>query len=139
MKHPELVAGVSIASEGSWNTKGIGEINPAACNVPFAISCGQYDREKPSKDSPMNRLQWMETFTKALKEAYFDVESRVIPNIGHKTSADTMAFARACFERARALNYSRTVMIASDFNATNPLWSFTGESKGKTTTAVASE
>jgi predicted esterase len=137
MKYPELVAGVSIASEGSWNTHGFGEINPTASHVPFAVSCGEYDRDKPNKESPIGRLEWMEAFAKTLKEANFDVEARKIPNAGHKITADTMALARACFERARVVNFSPTVMIACDFNATNPLWSFSGEAKGKATTAHA--
>lgn len=137
MKNPELVAAVSAASAGSWITRGFGEINPAASRIPFTISCGQYDREKSGPSSPLNRLEWMQEFAKALKDAHFDVESRVIPNTGHKATADTMALAEACFQRARALNFSPTVMIACDFNATNPLWSFSGEPKGKATTAFA--
>jgi poly(3-hydroxybutyrate) depolymerase len=137
MKNPEMVAGVSAASSGSWSTRGYGEINPAASGVPFAISCGQYDREKSGPSSPLNRLEWMQEFAKALKDAHFDVESRVIPNTGHKATADTMALAEACFKRARAVNFSRTVMLACDFNAVNPLWSFSGEPKGKATTALA--
>ncbi|MFZ4766418.1 MAG: hypothetical protein ACOYMN_15815 [Roseimicrobium sp.] len=137
MKNPGLVAGVSAASAGSWSTRGFGEIQPAARGIPFAISCGQYDREKSGPSSPLNRLEWMQEFAKALKDAHFDVEARVIPNTGHKATADTMALAEACFQRARAVNFSRTVMLACDFNAVNPLWSFSGEPKGKATTAVA--
>lgn len=137
MKNPEIVAGVSAASAGSWSTRGFGEINPAASNIPFAISCGQYDREKSGPSSPLNRLEWMQEFAKALKDAHFDVESRVIANAGHKATAETMALAEACFKRARALSFSHTVMLACDFNASNPLWSFSGEPKGKATTAVA--
>jgi poly(3-hydroxybutyrate) depolymerase len=140
MKHPELVAGVSAASAasaGSWSTRGFGEINPAASGIPFAISCGQYDHEKSGPSSPLNRLEWMQEFAKALKDAHFDVESRVIPNTGHKATADTMALAEACFQRARAVNFSRTVMLACDFNETNPLWSFSSKPTGKATTAVA--
>jgi len=136
MKNPEMVAGVSAASAGSWSTRGFGEINPAASRIPFAISCGQHDREKSGPDSPLNRREWMEEFAKALQDQHFDVASRVIPNTGHKATADTMALAEVCFERARAMNFSRTVMLACDFNATNPLWSFTGEPKGKASTAV---
>lgn len=138
MKNPEMIAGVSAASAGSWSTRGFGEINPAASGIPFAISCGQYDREKSGPGSPLNRLEWMQEFAKALKDAHFDVESRVIPNTGHKATADTMALAEACFQRARAVNFSRTVMLACDFNDVNPLWSLSGEPKGKATTAVAS-
>jgi poly(3-hydroxybutyrate) depolymerase len=137
MKNPELVAGVSAASAGSWSTRGFGEINPAASQIPFAISCGQYDREKSGPSSPLNRVDWMQEFAKALREAHFDVESRVIMNTGHKVTADTMALAETCFQRARAVNFSRTVMLACDFNGTNPLWSVSGEPKGKATTTLA--
>lgn len=137
MKNPEMVAGVSAASAGSWSTRGFGEINSAASGIPFAISCGQYDRDKSGPSSPLSRLEWMQEFAKALQEAHFDVESRVIPNTGHKATADTMSLAEACFQRARAVNFSRTVMLACDFNAVNPLWSFSSEPKGKGTTAVA--
>jgi len=137
MKNPEMVAGVSAASAGSWSTRGFGEINPAASGIPFALSCGQYDREKSWPSSPMNRLEWMHEFAKALKDAHFDMVSRVIPNTGHKVTADTMALAEACFKRARAVNLSRTVMLACDFNKANPLWTFSSEPKGKATTAVA--
>lgn len=137
MKNPEMVAGVSAASAGSWSTRGFGEINPAASGIPFGISCGQYDREKSGPSSPLNRLEWMQEFAKALKDAHFDVDSRVIPNTGHKATADTMALAEACFKRARALSFSTTVMIACDFNEVNPLWTLSGEPKGKATTAHA--
>ena len=121
MKNPGMVAGVSAASAGSWSTRGFGEINPAASHIPFAVSCGEYDREKSMPSAPLSRLDWMQEFAKTLKEAHFDVESRVIPNTGHKATADTMALVEACFQRARAVNFSNTVMVASDFNATNPL------------------
>ena len=136
MKNPEMVAGVSAASAGSWSTRGFGEINPAASHIPFAISCGQYDREKSMPSSPLSRLEWMQDFAKALEAEHFDVKSRVIPNIGHKATAETMALAEACFQRARALNFSRSVMLACDFNATNPLWSLSAEPEGKATTAL---
>lgn len=137
MKNPELVAGVSAASAGSWSTRGFGEINPAASHIPFAISCGQYDRDKSMPSAPLSRLEWMQDFAKALQEAHFDVESRVIPNTGHKATGDTMALAEACFQRARALSFSRSVLLACDFNAMNPLWSLKGKSEGNGTTALA--
>ena len=137
MKNPELVAGVSAASAGSWSTRGFGEINPAASHIPFAISCGQYDRDKSMPSAPLSRLEWMQDFAKALQEAYFDVESRVIPNTGHKATGDTMALAEACFQRARAVNFSRSVMLACDFKAINPLWSLRGKPEGNGTTALA--
>lgn len=137
MKNPAMVAGVSAASAGSWSTRGFGEINPEANQIPFAISCGQYDREKSVPSSPLNRLEWMQEFATALEDAHFDVESRVIPNTGHKETADTMALAESCFQRARSVNFSRTVMLASDFNAVNPLWKSSGEARGKGTTALA--
>jgi len=127
MKNPEMVAGVSAASAGSWSTRGFGEINPTASHIPFAISCGQYDRDKSMPSAPLSRLEWMQDFAKALEEAHFDVESRVIPNTGHKATGDTMALAEACFQRARALSFSRSVLLACDFNAINPLWSLRGE------------
>ena len=137
MKNPELVAGVSAASAGSWSTRGFGEINPAASHIPFAISCGQYDRDKSMPSASLSRLEWMQDFAKALQEAHFDVESRVIPNTGHKATGDTMALAEACFQRARALSFSRSVLLACDFNAINPLWSLKGKSEGNGTTALA--
>jgi hypothetical protein len=47
-----------------------------------------------------------------------------------------MALAETCFQRARAVNFSRTVMLACDFNANNPLWSLSGEPTGTATTAL---
>lgn len=137
MKHPEMVAGVSIAAAGTWNTNGFGEINPAASGVPFALSCGEYDRDKPGKEAPLGRLEWMEGLAKELKAAHFDVEFRKIVNAGHKVTPDTIALARACFERARATHFSPSVMLACDFNAVNPIWGFRGEPTGKATTAHA--
>ncbi len=143
MKEPELVAGVSSASAGTWSTRGFGEINPAASRIPFAISCGQYDQKKSKAISgaPLSRLEWMHEFAEALHKAHFDVEARVIPNIGHKHSDDTSAFAATAFQRAKALNYSRTVLLSCDFNDTNPLWAMHGDAKqspeGNAVTAMA--
>lgn len=137
MKNPGLVAGVSAASAGSWSTRGFGAIDPAASGIPFAISCGQYDRDKSGPASPLNRLEWMQEFATALQEAHFDVESRVIGNTGHKATAETMALAETCFRRARALNFSPSVMVACDCNGVNPLWGFSGEPTGPATTALA--
>lgn len=141
MKNPELVAGVSAASAGSWSTAGFGDINVAASGIPFAISCGEYDREKSWPDAPFHRLAWMQEFAKTLTRAHFDVESRIIPNTGHKATADTMALAKTCFQRAKAVNFSRSVVLSCDFNDVNPLWGFGGEAQqtpaATTTTALA--
>lgn len=137
MKHPEMVAGVSIASAESWGTKDFGESNPAASTVPFAMSCGEYDHDKPNKDSALGRVEWMEAFAKTLREAHFDVEACKIPNVGHKVTPAAMALAEACFKRARVLNFSPSVMIACDFSELNPLWAISGEATGKATTAHA--
>lgn len=141
MQNPELVAGVSAASAGSWSTRGFGEINPVARGIPFALSCGEYDRDKSDPGAPLSRLEWMKEFAVALKEQHFDVESRVLVNTGHKANEDTMALAVECFQRARAVNFSRTVMLALDFNEANPLWQLSSEAvqppKGSAVTAEA--
>lgn len=138
MKNPDLVAGVSAASAGSWSD----DIHPAAATVPFAISCGQYDKAKSWPEAPMHRLEWMQAFEKALTAAHFDVQARVIANVGHQSNADTLAFAWSAFQRARSLNYSRSVLLSCDFNECNPLWSAQGIAKqnpeGQAVTATAS-
>ena len=142
LKNPDQVAGVSAASAGSWNSGPASVLNPAAASIPFAVSCGEYDQNKSSPNSRLTRLEWMKEFAEGIRQAHFDAESRVIANTGHKPTNDTMALAQACFLRARALNFSRSVMLAFDFNTENPLWSFSAEAKqepkGKATTAVAS-
>ena len=129
LKNPALVAGVSGHSAGSWSTRGFGEIHPAHSHIPFAISCGEYDRHKSSPGSPLGRLDWMQDFSKALKEANLDVEARKIINTDHKPTEDTMALAAACFQRARAVNFSRSVMWSCDFNEQNPFWTLSSEPK----------
>jgi len=83
----------------------------------------------------------MKEFAGALNDQHFDVESRVLVNTGHKANEDTMALAEECFERARALNFSRTVMLALGFNEANPLWQLSSEAlqspKGSAVTAEA--
>jgi predicted esterase len=137
MKNPELVAGVSAASAGSWSTRGLGDINPAASRMPFAISCGEHDRGKSSDDSPLGRLEWMQEFAGALNAAHFDVTAQEIVNTSHQSTPQTLALAAACFQRARSVNFSRSVMVACDFNEANPLWSCRAEPTGKAASAQA--
>jgi predicted esterase len=138
MKNPELVAGVSAASGGSWTD----EINPAASSVSFAISCGQYDKAKAWPEAPKHRLEGMHAFGEVLTKAHFDVQSKIIPNIGHQSNADTLAFAWTAFQRTRALHFSRSVLLSCDFNDCNPLWSTQASvqqsPEGSAVTAVAS-
>lgn len=137
MKNPELVAGVSAASAGRWSD----EINAAASTVPFAVSCGEYDRAKSWPEAPLNRLEWMQAFAGELRKAHFDVAERVIANAGHKQTEETLAFAATAFARARALNFSRTVLLSAHFNEANPLWEVSGVAAqspaGHAVTAVA--
>ena len=122
MKEPGLVAGVAAASGDLWSNRGYGEINPAARGIPFSISCGEYDRGKVSKSLPLSWIDWSKEFGAELEKANFDVVTRVIENNGHQPHADAFELAKSCFARARALNFSRTALLALDFNGSDPLW-----------------
>lgn len=137
MKEPDLLAGVSAASAGSWATNGFGELNPAARGIPFAISCGEYDRAKSWPEAPYSRIEWMKSFGDELRKDHFDIESRVIEGVNHAQNEETFELARSCFGRARALNLSRSSMIAMDFDGTNPLWKLGSTTSGKSVTAIA--
>jgi len=127
MQEPGWVAGVAAASADSWSDHGFGEINPAARNIPFAISCGEHDRGKVSNDLPFGRIEWAKQFGAGLKEANFDVVTRVIENNGHQPHAEALELAKSCFARARALNLSRTAPLAFDFNDADPLWNLSAD------------
>lgn len=139
MQEPSLVAGVAAASGDSWSDHGFGEINPAARGIPFSISCGEYDRAKATKELPLGRIDWAKEFGAELEKANFDVVTRVIENNGHKPHQEAFDAARSCFARARALNFSRTVPLAFDFNGTDSAWHLTAtaEPAGTGVTATA--
>lgn len=141
MKEPELVGGVFAGSAGSWSTRGHGVINPAARGIPFAISCGDFDRAKSGPGSPLTRIEWMKEFAAELEEACHDVEARVIENNGHELHEDALELSKSCFHRMRSLAFSRTAVLALDFNGANPLWDLTAEAvqtpAGHNVTALA--
>ena len=137
MIEPDLVAGVSAGSGGSWATRGFGTLNPAARGIPFSVTCGEHDRKKSWPDSPLSRIDWMKEFAVEMDKAGFDITSRVIENNNHEQHAEALAAARSCFARARALNFSRTALMAFDFNADNPMWGLVSEANGPGVTALA--
>jgi poly(3-hydroxybutyrate) depolymerase len=99
---PELVAGVSAHSSGSWSCAGgYGAINPKAKGIPFAISCGEKDTALSTPDAPYSRIAWYHLFAEELQERGFDVDSRTWPDIGHGASFQQFGEqVRACFKKA---------------------------------------
>lgn len=133
MAEPGRIAGLSLASAGMWP-----EINPAARGIPFAISCGEYERGKAFKEAPLGKLDGMKRIAAELEKQHFDIEARVIEGGNSKEQhPEALVLARSCFARARAVNFSRTAYLALDFNGSDPLWKLTGAASGEAVTATA--
>ena len=98
MKEPDLTVGVSAASGGTWSNRGYGEINPAAAGIPFALSCGDQDRDKSMPSAPLSLVEWMKDFAAELERAHFDVTARVIENNGHRQHEEGLALAKSCLK-----------------------------------------
>lgn len=95
-RNPDLVAGVSAHSGGSWDKP-----DPAAASVVWAVSCGAADTAKSAPQMPLNRIDGFRAFAAALKELKCDVDARVLPGVDHRQTPTVMQMATACFERVR--------------------------------------
>lgn len=81
---PDLVAGVSAHSAGSWAVAGgYGKINPKAKNFPWLISCGDQDTKVAWKGYVYNRIEWYELFAQELVDDGFVVHPNVWSGVGH--------------------------------------------------------
>ncbi len=99
---PNLIAGVSAHSAGSWATRGYGKISLRAKKIPFAISCGEKDTGKSYESAPLGRLAWFKEFRDELDKKKFDVESAVVPGVKHRQSPKARELAKNCYARAKA-------------------------------------
>lgn len=100
--NPEMVAGLSAHSAGSWATGGPwGSINTDAKHIPMCISCGELDTVKSTPDSPMTRLVWYKEFEKQLQQNHFAVTSKVIPQTKHRQTKQCILMAEECFKAAQ--------------------------------------
>ncbi len=102
-KHPELVAGVSAHSAGSWaRLEGDDRINPAAKSIPFVVSCGEEDKGSGGPNSGLTRIEGVKQFAADLQSLGFSVELKTWPGIGHEQSVESKAFAKTIVEQVKA-------------------------------------
>lgn len=96
---PELVAGVSAHSAGSWACSGgYGRINPRARNIPFALSCGENDQALSVPDAPHNRIEWYRLFAAEMERQGFVFRGETWPGVGHNVPARLYGEAlKECF------------------------------------------
>jgi len=105
-KHPELVAGVSAHSGGSWaKQQGDDRISPLARNVPFAVSCGEDDYSNGGPQTTPGRIDGAKLFTTNLRSLGFSVEFKTWPGVGHAQTATAMG--RALLDKVRGISTSR--------------------------------
>ncbi len=99
---PKYVCGVSAHSSGSWACAGgYGKINKSAKKIPFAISCGEADKDLSYPGAPHTRIEWYRLFEKEMKKDGFDVDGRTWPGVGHGVSMKLMGEqVKACFVKA---------------------------------------
>ncbi len=101
-RHPELVAGVSAHSGGSWaGLDGDDRINPAAKLIPFAVSCGEDDRGSGGPPGTPPRIEGARRFAGQLRSLGFMVELKTWPGIGHQHTPEARALGRALLEQVR--------------------------------------
>lgn len=102
-RNPELVAGVSAHSAGTWaGLDGGDRIDPAAKGIPFFVSCGEDDLAKSFPGAKWNRLEGSRRFAEALRSLQFSVEYRTWPKVGHFVGAEAEKFALDGFNRVKA-------------------------------------
>lgn len=101
-RHPELVAGVSAHSGGSWaGLDGDDRINPAAKSIPFAVSCGEDDRGAGGPRGTPPRIEGARRFAGQLRSLGFTVEFKTWPGVGHHQTPDAKSLGRALLEEVR--------------------------------------
>lgn len=102
-KHPELVAGVSAHSAGSWaRIDGDDRINPAAKVIPFALSCGEADQGSGGPPGSPTRIAGVRLFSEQLLSLGFAVSLQTWPGIGHEQTPEAKAMGRALLEKLRS-------------------------------------
>ena len=114
MKHPELVAGCSAHSAGSWATgEGWGDVNPAAAGIPFVMSCGEADTAKMADGAPFGRLEWAKAFERKAADAGLCFEARYWPKVGHAFSPGVTAMTDECYRLATVLAPAHEKQLAA--------------------------
>jgi poly(3-hydroxybutyrate) depolymerase len=101
--HPELVAGVSAHSAGSWaKLDGDDRVNPAAKEIPFAVSCGEADQGTGGPPGTPTRIEGARRFHEQLLSLGFPVDFKTWPGIGHEQTPEAKALGRALLEKVRS-------------------------------------
>jgi len=96
MAHPELVAGVSANSGGTWGP----DLNPAARHIPMSLSCGLDDVARSSIAQPLSRVQGAHRYFCQLAAERFHIKARLWRGVGHATCPKTEALIAECYEQA---------------------------------------
>jgi len=112
MAYPDLVAGCSAHSAGSWATgEHWGSINPKAANIPLVISCGESDTAKSTPDAPHTRLEWAKLFEKQAAEAGLLFQANYWPNTAHAASPGVAKMTTDCYDLATKIQPPRQAAI----------------------------
>jgi predicted esterase len=117
MKYPELVAGCSAHSGGTWATGGFfGDINPAAAGIPFVMSCGEADTQKSNPNAPMGRLEWAKAFERKIADAGFCFAAKYWPGVGHGASPGVAKMTDECYRLATTVvpSHEKSMAMARD-------------------------
>jgi dienelactone hydrolase len=105
MHNPELVAGVSAHSAGSWaGLSGNSPINPAAREVRFAISCGEADNEPGKPVGTPPRIDGARQFAADLQSLGFGVQFKTWPGVKHDMSPGVVPMTKALMDQLRAVD-----------------------------------
>lgn len=112
MAYPDLVAGCSAHSAGSWATgERWGDINPKAADIPLVISCGLSDTAKSTPDAPYTRLEWAKLFEKKATEAGLLFQASYWPNTAHGASPGVAKMTTDCYDLATKIQPPREAAI----------------------------
>ncbi len=99
-KNPDLVAAVSAHSGGSWaKPEGEDRINPAAKNIPFAVSCGEDDHGRGGPEGTPGRIDSAKLFTENLRSLGFNVNLKTWPGVGHTQTPEAIAMGRELLQK----------------------------------------
>jgi poly(3-hydroxybutyrate) depolymerase len=103
MHHPDLVAGVSAHSAGTWaGLSGNNAINPAAREVRFAISCGEADNAPRKPAGTPTRIEGARQFAADLQSLGFRVQFQSWPGVQHEISPGVVPMTKELVDQVRA-------------------------------------
>jgi len=109
-RNPQIVAGVTAHSGGSWaNVAGDDRINPAAKSIPFVVSCGEEDKGTGGPRGTPTRIEGAKQFATNLESLGFTVDLKTWPGVAHTLATEAKAMGKALLAKVRAADHTTSI------------------------------